>query len=353
MSLIQPVILSGGSGTRLWPISRPARPKQFHKMLGPKTMLQLTLDRVRGSDFAPSIVVANEVHADEVEKQLAATGVDEMKLILEPVGRNTALAIALAALQAGDDATLLVLPSDHLIRDTASFHAAIKKGVDAVEAGLLVTFGVQPDRPETGYGYIHRGSALADGIFEAARFVEKPDHGTAARYLAEGGYYWNAGIFLFSVRSLLDQLELHAPDILGQARAAFGAARVVGGRLYPARQAVESARAVSIDEAVLEHSGRIAVIPVDMGWSDLGSWDALYDVSSPDAEGNIISGRVLARDTRNSLVRSDGPMLVAVGIEDLVVVATSDAVLIMPRGQTQQIKEIVDTLRQAGHAEVC
>jgi mannose-1-phosphate guanylyltransferase/mannose-1-phosphate guanylyltransferase/mannose-6-phosphate isomerase len=343
---IIPVILSGGAGTRLWPLSRGDRPKQLQPLAGVETMLQATAARATDAElFEPPIVVAGAGHADEVERQLGQDGAGTARLIVEPEGRNTAAAIALAALEARPDALLLVMPSDHVIADPAAFRAAVCLAAPIAQEGWLVTFGICPDRPETGYGYIRRGRRIADGVFEAEAFVEKPDRDTAARYLAEGNHDWNGGIFLFRADALLAALGAHAADILAGVEAALGPAERDGGRILPDPAAFAQVRAQSIDHAVMEKADRIAVVPVQMGWSDLGSWDALYEIGEPDGDGNVAAGDVLTLDTRHSLLKSAGPLIVAIGMEELVVVATPDAVLIAPRGQTQRVKEAVDLLK--------
>jgi len=346
MSRIIPVILSGGSGTRLWPVSRSSRPKQFQALAGARTLIQQTALRVAEvAHFAAPIVVGNAARAALIEAQLAEIGVAPETLILEPVGRNTALAIALAALAAGGgEALLLVLPSDHAIGDNAAFHAAIRAGAPTAAEGSLVTFGISPDRPETGYGYIERGDEIAPGVHAVRRFVEKPDRATAEGFLAGGGHDWNAGIFLFRADALLASLEAHAPDIARAARAAFAGARRDGARLHPDADAFAAAPSRSIDHAVMEHEALVAVVPVTMGWSDVGGWDALYELGAKDEAGNVVAGEVEADGSRNCLIRSDGPLVVARGAENLIIVATGDAVLILPRGEGQQMREIVAAL---------
>lgn len=342
---VRPVILSGGAGRRLWPLSRPGRPKQLLALTGEGTLLQQTARRVadRGLFEAP-IVVAGAADAEAIEAQLAAAGTAPASLILEPCGRNTAPAIALAALSSGADELLLVLPSDHRIGDENAFLSAVRAALPCAAADWLVTFGIAPDRPETGYGYIRRGAALADGLFRVAAFVEKPKPALAEAWLAEGGHDWNAGIFLLRAGALLEALETHAPDVLAAARAALEAGRRDGHRLYPQAEAFARAPALPIDVAVMEKSDRVAVVPVEMGWSDVGSWDAVHALGEADAEGNVLAGDVLALDSSNCLIRSDGPAIVAAGIEDLIVIAAGDAVLVVPRGQSQRVKEALDAL---------
>jgi mannose-1-phosphate guanylyltransferase/mannose-1-phosphate guanylyltransferase/mannose-6-phosphate isomerase len=331
---IVPVILSGGSGTRLWPLSRKARPKQLLPLVGERTMLQLPL------------VVTAVGHADDVEAQLG-TGI---RLILEPLGRNTAPAIALAALACGPADLLLVMPSDHLIAEPERFTAAVAKGVPAARAGALVTFGIQPTRPETGFGYIRRGEEISAGVFRVDRFLEKPDAATALAFLAAGGYDWNAGIFLFTAGAYLRALAAHAPDILDAVRSALPAGDAQGARLAPASEAFAAVRSESIDRAVMEHAGNVAVVPVDAGWSDLGSWEALHAVSAPDAAGNALLGDVRAIAASGCLIRSEGPLVVAVGVTDLAIVATGDAVLVVPLSQSQRVSEAVAQLGAAQDA---
>ena len=347
---IIPVILSGGAGTRLWPLSRPARPKQLHRLGGEATMLQATAMRAADPElFGAPIVVGSAALADEVEAQLRDCGVAPRCLILEPEGRNTAPAIALAAAVSDGDALLLVMPSDHLISDTDAFVDAIKAGATVAQQGWLVTFGIRPEAPETGYGYIRRAGEIAPGVFRAEQFVEKPDRATAQAYVEDGGYDWNGGIFLFRADALLDALSSHAPDILDAVRQSVAGAQQDGPRLRPNREAFGRARNQSIDHAVMEKAERVAVVPVRMGWSDVGSWDALFEAGEADDEGNVVSGDVTALDTRGSLVASEGPLVVTIGVEDLIVVATGDAVLVAPRGQSQRVREAVDRLKAGGH----
>jgi len=330
---ITPVILSGGAGTRLWPLSRRARPKQMLDLTGGGSMLALTAARVADAAlFAAPVVVAGAGQAEAIEAALPGVGT----LILEPAPRNTAPAIALAALAAARDEVLLVLPSDHLVRDGAGFAAAVRRALPFAREGWIVTFGMKAERPETGYGYIERGEALAQGVFEAARFVEKPDAATAQAFVAGGGHDWNAGIFLMRAGTYLEALEAHAPQIFeAVTKGAFAAS--------PAQ---------SIDYAVMEKAERVAVVPAAIGWSDIGSFGALHIVSDQDERGNVVAGPGLAIDARGCLIRSEGPLVAAIGVEDLVIVATADAVLVVPRAESQRVREAVAALEAKGREEL-
>lgn len=344
--LITPVILSGGAGTRLWPLSTAARPKQFLPLVTEQSMIQETAQRVADRDrFAPPIVVANAAHADEIETQLGSIGCAPAALLLEPCGRNTAPAIALAALAVDDPETpLLVMPSDHVIGDPEAFRAAVQAALPFARDGWLVTFGITPDAPETGYGYIRLGETIGERVRRVERFVEKPDRATAEAMLAEGGHAWNGGIFLFRADAFLTALATHAPDIHAAATAAMSAAKRRAGRLQPDPEAFAACRSDSIDYAVMEKAERVAVTPVTMGWSDVGCWDALHALGPVDDAGNLVSGPVALREASGNLVRSSGPKVAALGITDLIVVATDDAVLILPRGRSQEVKALLDAL---------
>ena len=344
---IVPVILSGGAGTRLWPMSRPERPKQLLPLTAQETMLQLTARRtVDSARFAAPIVVANAAHADAIEAQLDAAGAPPQALILEPAGRNTAPAIALAAIAAGGGATpLLVMPSDHVIADVAAFHAAIDRALPLVHDGWLVTFGITPDSPETGYGWIAEGDEIALGVHRVDRFVEKPPRDRAEAMLAAGGHYWNGGIFLFRADMFLGALSVHAPDMLVACQQAMDAAGRDGRRITPDGDAFAASPADSIDYAVMEKATRVAVVPVDMGWSDVGCWDALHALSDLDGDGNAHAGQVLSIDSNNCLVRSDGPRIALVGVENLIVVASGEDVLIVPRGKSQDVKKLIEAMK--------
>jgi mannose-1-phosphate guanylyltransferase/mannose-6-phosphate isomerase len=347
---IVPVILSGGSGTRLWPMSRPEMPKQMLALTADETMLQLTASRALGERYAAPIVVANARHADLIEQQLKDAGGAPQALILEPAGRNTAPAIALAAIAAGGGGdALLVMPSDHVIGDVAAFHEAIKAAMPLVMQGWLVTFGIAPDAPETGYGWIQIGDELQPGVNRVARFVEKPRLDKAQAMLASGDYAWNGGIFLFLADAYLEALAQFDPAILIATREAMDKARTEGTRIYPDAIAFAASPDNSIDYAVMEKADRVAVVPVDMGWNDVGSWDALYAISDLDEAGNTYrchgDGDVLAIDTKTCFVRSDGVRVSLVGVVDLIVVANGNDVLIMPRGRSQEIKKLIEAMK--------
>jgi len=349
MSIV-PVILSGGSGTRLWPMSRPERPKQLLALTAEETMLQLTARRTpTGAGYAAPIVVGNAGHADEVEAQLTAVGVGPSAIILEPIGRNTAPAIALAAIAAGGGAEpLLVMPSDHVIADVPAFHAAIAAALPLVEDGWLVTFGITPDAPETGYGWIRIGEEIAGGVHRVEQFLEKPPLDRAQAMLDEGGHAWNGGIFLFRADRYLEVLGREAPEMVRAAQDAMDAARREGVRIWPDAEAFAASPSDSIDYAVMEKASRVAVVPVAMGWSDLGSWDALHAISDTDSGGNAHAGDVIAVDTSDCFVRSDGIRVALVGVSDLIVVASGNDVLILPRGRSQEVKKIIEAMKAGG-----
>ncbi len=334
----------------MWPLSRTGRPKQLLALTHAETMLQLTARRADDAQrFTSPIVVANAAHVSQIETQLAKVGVEPASLILEPVARNTAPAIALAALIAEPGSLLLVMPSDHVIADVDAFRSAIEAAVPLAGEGWLVTFGIAPQAPDTGYGYIRAGASLGDRVQRVDRFVEKPDRPTAEGYLAEGCYFWNGGIFLFRADAYLQALDMHAPGIAAAARASLEQARCEGRRVFPDADAFAASPSDSIDYAVMEKADRVAVAPVDMGWSDVGSWDALHEIAMKDAADNAHHGEIVAIDTSGCLIRSDGPLVAAVGVKDLIVIATGDAVLIMPRGSSQEVKRAVEELKKTGH----
>jgi mannose-1-phosphate guanylyltransferase/mannose-6-phosphate isomerase len=348
MIKLQPVLLSGGSGTRLWPLSREAYPKQFLPLAGDETMLQATWQRVAAIAAAPPIVIANEEHRFLVAEQLRQLDAPTPAIVLEPVGRNTAPAIAVAALQAmagGEDPLLLVLPSDHVVRDAGGFRAAVVEAGVAAAQGALVTFGIVPTAAETGFGYIQADSGEVNGLRKVARFVEKPDAATAQSYLDAGGYYWNSGMFLFRASRYLAELERFRPDILAASRQAFALARHDGDFTRLDKDAFAACPSDSIDYAVMERTDAAAVLPVDIGWSDLGSWAALWDVAARDADGNATLGDVIAIDSRDSYVHAR-KLVALVGVDGLVVIDTDDAVLVARKDRVQDVKHVVARLKR-------
>ncbi len=343
--MLQPVLLSGGSGTRLWPLSREAYPKQFLPLAGSETMLQATWQRVQALADAAPIVVAGEEHRFLVAEQLRQIGAPTPAIVLEPAGRNTAPAIAAAAMQAmagGDDPLLLVLPSDHVVRDADAFRAAVQRAMPAADAGALVTFGIVPDAPETGFGYIQ--AAAGEGVRKVLRFVEKPDATTAQAYLEAGGYYWNSGMFLLRASRYLQELTRFQPTMVAAVQAAMEAAARDGDFIRLDKTAFAACPADSIDYAVMEKTDAAAVLPVDIGWNDVGSWSALWDVSPQDADGNATHGDVIAIDSRNSYAYARR-LVALVGVDDLVVVETDDAVLVARKDRVQQVKDVVAQLK--------
>ena len=350
--MVIPVVLSGGSGTRLWPLSRELYPKQLLPLVGERTMLQETVQRLAGLETASPIVVCNEAHRFLVAEQLRQLGVQPQAIILEPAGRNTAPAIALAALKAPADALLLVLPADHVIRDVKAFHAAIQAALPAARAGKLVTFGIVPGSPETGYGYIKQAAASSvPGVFGIEQFIEKPSLDKATQFLKAGGYYWNSGMFLFSAGRYLQELESHAPDIAKAAREAIATQTKDMDFVRPDRAAFEACRAESIDYAVMEKTRDAVVVPLAAGWSDVGSWSALHDALPGDARGNVAKGDVIVEDTDGCYLYSESRLVSAVGLKDHVVIETKDAVLVAPKDRVQDVKKLVARLKAEGRYE--
>ncbi len=357
--MIVPVILSGGAGTRLWPLSRELYPKQLLPLVGDHTMLQETVLRLDGlADLTAPLVVCNEAHRFMVAEQLRQAGHPASTIILEPVGRNTAPAAAVAALRAmaeGDDPLLLVLPADHVIERPEALRQAVSLGVSAAEEGRLLTFGIVPTAPETGYGYIRANNEqrTADNgqVFPVAQFVEKPDRATAEQYLAAGDYYWNSGMFLFKASSFLRELVKFAPEMVACCREALDKAQIDLDFTRLDAEAFAACPSNSIDYAVMEKTADAAVIPLDAGWNDVGSWSALWDVGRQDENGNVTKGDVLTENSHNCYLHAEQRLVAAVGLENHVVVETADAVLVAPRDRVQDVKAIVQQLKARGRDE--
>jgi mannose-1-phosphate guanylyltransferase/mannose-6-phosphate isomerase len=353
---IVPVILSGGSGTRLWPVSRESYPKQYWPLISARSLLQDTARRAAGPGFAPPVVVCNQEHRFLIAEQLRQDGGETARILLEPVGRNSAPAITAAALLVAEenpDAVLWMMAADAAIADLAALRAALVPAVAAARGGRIVTFGMTPTAPETGYGYIEIGAPLAGvaGAHDLVRFVEKPDAETAARFVQSGRHLWNSGMFLFTAARLIAEMEEHAPAVLAAVRAAVAGRRADLDFLRLEAAAFAAAPAISLDHAVAERTRNAAVVPADLGWSDVGSWSALWDLGDKDAAGNVAVGDVLLESARDCYVRSDGMLTAVVGLENAVVVVTEDAVLALHRDHAQDVKKVVDRLRAAGRAE--
>jgi mannose-1-phosphate guanylyltransferase/mannose-6-phosphate isomerase len=353
MALITPVLMSGGAGTRLWPLSRQARPKQFHALMGDQTLIQQTALRSQGPLFASPVVVCNAAHADLARDQLAAAGVAPQLILLEPVARNTApcAVAAAAALAARDpDALLLLLPSDHEITDLAAYLEVIALGQEAAQAGALVVFGLKPTRPETGYGYI-RATDGQGAVRPVAAFVEKPDEATAERLFADPASSWNAGMFLFSARAFLAEARRLAPELTAAAEAAV-AEGTLAGDVLPLGPSFAKAASISIDYAIMEKTDKAVVAFCDLGWSDVGAWPTLWDLGDKDTSGNAVQGDAVLAGASDNLVRTDGPTVVLAGVSDLVVVVQDGVVLIAPRDQPAAVKDAVAALKAAGRGEL-
>ncbi|HUL11560.1 MAG TPA: mannose-1-phosphate guanylyltransferase/mannose-6-phosphate isomerase [Methylococcaceae bacterium] len=364
---VQPVILSGGSGTRLWPYSREAYPKQFLSFSGDKTLFQQTVARIEGMKLDPArfelgspLVVCNELHRFLVAEQLRQMGFEQSSIILEPVGRNTAPALTLAAAHAveqGDDPVLVVMPSDHHIEDVEGFRQRVLGAVCRAADGAMVTFGIVPTKPETGYGYILKGPGIGDGAFELDSFVEKPDATKAAGYIASGKYLWNSGLFVMRASVWLEQIGSQRPDIAEICRDALVHSKSDGDFVRIEKGRLESCPSDSIDYAVMEklvkqpRSSVAVVLSLDVGWSDLGSWSALSDIRPQDGDGNVRLGDVYAKDSKNSLLYAQSRFLAAVGVTDLVIIETTDAVLVAHKDKAQDVKAITEHLKQSSRQE--
>lgn len=349
---VVPVIMSGGSGTRLWPLSTPENPKQFHAFASDQSLIQETLARVAGEapvDLLAPLVICSANHRALVEDHLAGVGARPCAIVMEPFGRNTAAVAAIAAALVAElhpGALALLLPADHVVADREGFLAAVARAAP-VARDHIVTFGISPTRPESGYGYIKQGDPLAEGVFRVARFTEKPPAELAEAYLAEGGYAWNAGIFLFAPQVMLDEMGKSRPDIRDLALAALAAAPRDGVAIPLPADAFGLCPSVPVDVAVMEQTDRAAVAPCDIGWADIGSWSELWRLGAPDADGNVRRGDTAAVDVKDSLLWSDGPAVTALGVEGLIVVATADAVIVLPKERSQEVKALLEQLAAA------
>jgi len=349
---IVPVILCGGSGSRLWPVSRQLLPKQFLPLVTGRTLLQDTALRAKeASGNTTPIVVCNEAHRFLVNDQLAEIGI-AARIILEPAGRSTAAAVAVAAIDCeAEDPVLLVLASDHAIRGADAFNGAVRRAAGVAASGMLVTFGIAAARPDSGFGYIERGDAVQDGAYKIARFVEKPSEEAARAMIATGRVYWNSGMFAFGAMRVLEELRRFRPDILDAARAAVAAATDDLGFLRLGKEAFLACPAEAIDRAVMERTAHAAVIPADFEWSDVGSWSALWDLEKKDASGNATRGDVQLQDTSGSLVFGDRRLIATLGVDDLIIVDSDDALLVADRSRSQDVREVVEDLKRANRSE--
>ncbi|KPW01794.1 mannose-1-phosphate guanylyltransferase/mannose-6-phosphate isomerase [Pseudoalteromonas sp. P1-11] len=351
--MILPVIMAGGSGTRLWPLSRGNYPKQFLTLSGDYTMLQSTLNRLDGLDYSQAMLICNEEHRFIAAEQVRQLGVGHSGIFLEPVGRNTAPAIALSAFKAlenGEDPLLLVLAADHVINDTSTFQQSVNQAATLAEQGKLVTFGIVGNKPETGYGYIKRGEQYQTG-FVVERFVEKPNEATAQDYIKSGDYYWNSGMFLFKASRYLDELKAFRPDIYAACKKAMQVQNDDMDFVRVDKAAFEACPDESIDYAVMEHTKDAVVVPMDAGWSDVGGFAALWEVSAQDEKGNAFKGDVKAVDTKNTLVFGEDKLVATVGVDNLVIVNTKDAVLVAHKDKSQHVKAIVQQLKDEQRSE--
>ena len=345
MTQITPVILCGGSGTRLWPRSRAAMPKPFLPLIGDSTLFEATLARCPAqAGFAPPVIVTGRAHLDHVEAQIA--GVPGASVIVEPSARNTAAAIALAALRLPEDAVMLVCPSDHYIADCAAFAAAARSAAALAAEGWLVSFGIEATAPETGFGYLKHGEVVDPHGFRVAQFVEKPDLARAEAFLAEGGYSWNGGIFAFRVKDFLDELGTHRPAIAEAARQAVAQGHAEGRRFHPEPEAFARIESESVDYAVMENTARAAMVPVAMGWSDIGNWQALHAARASDAAGNSVRGAAELVDCRNVLVETDGPHVSVIGLDDVIIVVDGGNVLVTTKAGAQKVGKLAGAVNQ-------
>ncbi|MGH8441213.1 MAG: mannose-1-phosphate guanylyltransferase/mannose-6-phosphate isomerase, partial [Pseudomonas sp.] len=351
-----PVILSGGSGSRLWPLSRKQLPKQFLALTGDHTLFQQTLERLAFDGMQPPVIVCNKDHRFIVQEQLSALKLSTQAILLEPFGRNTAPAVAIAALKLlneGRDELLLVLPADHVIEDQKAFQRALSLATIAAEKGELVLFGVPANKPETGYGYIKSSpdALLPDGVSRVAQFVEKPNEQRAAEFVKSGNYFWNSGMFLFRASRFLDELKKHDPDIYDTCLLALERSQHEGDHIEIDEATFECCPDNSIDYAVMEKTQRACVVPLAAGWSDVGCWSSIWDVLEKDSNGNVTKGDVVVRDSHNCLVHGNGKLVSVIGLENIVVVETKDAMMIAHKDRVQEVKQLVNTLNEQGRSE--
>ena len=352
---IIPVILSGGSGTRLWPLSRKQYPKQYLPLAGDNSMLQETILRLSGLDnLANSIIICNADHRFLVAEQCQQIDIASPTILLEPVGRNTAPAIAAAALQSikgTNDAVLLILSADHVIQDIEAFHQAIDIASTQAQEGKLVTFGIVPTDANTGYGYINASKDGTDGSYKVEKFVEKPDLKTAQSYLEQGNYLWNSGMFMFKATMLIDELTTHSPEIVTSVNGAVNNAKQDLDFIRLNKKAFESSPSNSIDYAIMEKSDNVVVVPLDAGWSDVGSWSTLYDIGVKGSNGNVLKGDVITQDTTNTYINASHHLVATIGVENLIVIDTPDATFIATQDKVQEVKTIVELLKKSGRDE--
>ena len=350
-----PVILSGGNGSRLWPLSRQLNPKQFLPIADDSlSMLQATIRRLEGLKVSQPCLICNEEHRFLAAEQLRTLGIDNASILLEPVGRNTAPAVALAAIKALEkehDPVLLILAADHLIKDVDAFHRAVETALPFAQAGKLVTFGIVPTHAETGYGYLQKGAAAGEGGFTVAKFVEKPDSETAERYLASGEHFWNSGMFMFRASRYLEELQRWQPEILEACRRATAQSEEDMHFVRIGKEAFAACPEDSIDYAVMEKTEDAVMVSLDAGWSDIGSWSALWDVSDKDEQGNVHKGDVLSHDSQNNYVHADYRLVTTVGVEDLIIVETKDTVMVAHKDKAQEVKRIVEQLKREERCE--